>query len=109
MHDFTQIDEFSVFERDYPELVMYDSTGLMVQRRDFVELENIQMRELSKTTEITKNIWVKKIHLVQLLSLLFEINHLFLNRWETHKMHLYQLMILACHRLLHPILVMKKM
>lgn len=60
MHDFTQIDEFSVFERDYPELVMYDSTGLMVQRRDFVELENIQMRELSKSTEITKNIWVKK-------------------------------------------------
>lgn len=38
---------------------MYDSTGLMVQRRDFVELENIQMREMSKAAEITKNIWVK--------------------------------------------------
>ncbi|CAO0799217.1 unnamed protein product [Mucor circinelloides] len=51
-------DEFSVFERDYPELVMYDSTGLLMQRRDFVELENMQMREMSKATEITNNIWV---------------------------------------------------
>ncbi|KAF1797793.1 hypothetical protein FB192DRAFT_1396101 [Mucor lusitanicus] len=51
-------DEFSVFERDYPELVMYDSTGLLMQRRDFVELENMQMREMSKATEITRNIWV---------------------------------------------------
>lgn len=62
MHDFflNFLDEFSVFERDYPELVMYDSTGLLMQRRDFVELENMQMREMSKATEITRNIWVGK-------------------------------------------------
>ncbi|GAN04698.1 conserved hypothetical protein [Mucor ambiguus] len=58
MHDFLLLDEFSVFETDYPELIMYDSTGLLMQRRDFVDLENIQMREMSKATEITRNIWV---------------------------------------------------
>ncbi|CEP19095.1 hypothetical protein [Parasitella parasitica] len=51
-------DEFSVFERDHPELVTYDSTGLMVQRRDFVALENIEMQEMSKETEITSNVWL---------------------------------------------------
>ncbi|KAK4509070.1 DNA-binding protein snt1 [Mucor velutinosus] len=51
-------DEFSVFERDYPELVMYDSTGLLMHRRDFVELENLHMRKMSKATEVTRNIWV---------------------------------------------------
>ncbi|KAI8638439.1 hypothetical protein BD408DRAFT_423067, partial [Parasitella parasitica] len=51
-------DAFSTFERGHPELVMYDSTGLLVQRRDFVQLENIQMQEMTRETEITSNIWL---------------------------------------------------
>lgn len=54
------LDDFSIFERNYPELVMWDSTGLIMQTRDFFELESKQMREMSKATEITEHIWVQR-------------------------------------------------
>ncbi|KAG1137309.1 hypothetical protein G6F37_005849 [Rhizopus arrhizus] len=48
-------DDFSVYENNYTELVMYDSTGLSKRRLDFWELENIQMRKMSGANEVTKN------------------------------------------------------
>jgi dual specificity MAP kinase phosphatase len=37
---------------------MYDVTGLSVNRRDFWELENIQMKQMSEATEITNHVWI---------------------------------------------------
>jgi dual specificity MAP kinase phosphatase len=54
------IDDFSIFEKDHPELVMCDSTGLAIQKRDFFQLENMQMREMSKATEVTQHVWVSQ-------------------------------------------------
>ncbi|KAI9475760.1 MAG: hypothetical protein EXX96DRAFT_574521 [Benjaminiella poitrasii] len=51
-------DDFLVFERNYPELVMCDSTGLILQRRNFRELEFTEMRKMSQASEITKNVWL---------------------------------------------------
>ncbi|KAI7900279.1 uncharacterized protein BX663DRAFT_554175 [Cokeromyces recurvatus] len=51
-------DDFSVFERNYPEFVLYDSIGSALQRKDFRELEIAEMRKMSEATEITKNIWL---------------------------------------------------
>jgi hypothetical protein len=39
---------------------MCDSTGLAIQKRDLFEMENIQMREMSKAIEVTKHVWVKR-------------------------------------------------
>ncbi|KAG2232732.1 hypothetical protein INT48_009258, partial [Thamnidium elegans] len=54
-------DDFSVYENNYPEFVMYDSTGLSKRRLDFWELENMQMRKMSGANEVTKNVWIGNI------------------------------------------------
>lgn len=62
------LDDFSVFERHFPELVLYDSTGLLLRARNFFEMEHAQMREMSKAVEITKNVWVKLLYELFVLS-----------------------------------------
>ncbi|KAI8889103.1 hypothetical protein K501DRAFT_282497 [Backusella circina FSU 941] len=51
-------DDFAVFERDFPHLVMYDSTGLNTGNyHPFNEIELNEMREMSAASEITRNVW----------------------------------------------------
>lgn len=40
------------------DIVMFDSVGLQVNRRDFWELENLEMRQMSGSSEITKNVYI---------------------------------------------------
>lgn len=47
--------DFSVFDQEF---VMFDSLGIPVARQDFWELEHVEMREMSKASEITKHIWI---------------------------------------------------
>jgi hypothetical protein len=56
-------DDFAVFERDFPYLVMYDSTGLNTGNyRPFNEIELDEMRDMSTASEITQNVWVSHIN-----------------------------------------------
>lgn len=47
-----------MFEKEYPELVMYDSDGVAKRTLDFFELEGARMREMSAASEVTPGVWV---------------------------------------------------
>ncbi|EIE82509.1 hypothetical protein RO3G_07214 [Rhizopus delemar RA 99-880] len=49
--------EFSVFEEQFPQLVMYDSSGRAMKKTDFYEMEGAQMREMSAASEVTRHVW----------------------------------------------------
>ncbi|KAI9247910.1 hypothetical protein EDC94DRAFT_664412 [Helicostylum pulchrum] len=51
-------DEFSVFEHMHPDLVWLDSNGITVTHQDFWQLENQEMKSMSKSTEITHGVWM---------------------------------------------------
>ncbi|CEG78200.1 hypothetical protein RMATCC62417_12840 [Rhizopus microsporus] len=50
-------DEFQVFEKEYPELIMYDSDGVAKRTLDFFELEGTRMREMSAASQVTPGVW----------------------------------------------------
>lgn len=51
-------DDFSVFEKEFPDYIMYNSTGLALKKTEFNELEEIEMRQMSATCEVTEYVYV---------------------------------------------------
>ncbi|KAI8389325.1 hypothetical protein BD560DRAFT_381303 [Blakeslea trispora] len=52
-------DDFSVFEKEFPELVMYDTEGLPSPYKvDLEQLELTQIREMTKASEISPLVWM---------------------------------------------------
>lgn len=49
-----------MFEEQFPQLVMYDSSGRAMKKTDFYEMEGAQMREMSAASEVTRHVWVNK-------------------------------------------------
>ncbi|KAI8981676.1 hypothetical protein BDF20DRAFT_834368 [Mycotypha africana] len=59
---------FWIFEQSYPEYVLYNSDGILLQKRDLYELESNEMREMSKASEITPNVWLGNTQDVPIVS-----------------------------------------
>lgn len=51
-------EDFSVFENDFPNLVMFDAVGVPKNTLNFWDLENIEMRKMSEASEVTPNVWM---------------------------------------------------
>jgi len=56
---FVITDSFDVFEKNHPELVVFDAKGVLTGNVvDFSHQERLEMRTLSKPSELTTNVWL---------------------------------------------------
>ncbi|KAG9285422.1 hypothetical protein G9A89_010897 [Geosiphon pyriformis] len=55
---FVIVEPFSLFEKDFPELVAVDSQGAICNKINFLEQEREEMRLLTAASEISHNVWL---------------------------------------------------
>ncbi|CAG8616303.1 7314_t:CDS:2 [Ambispora leptoticha] len=65
---FVIIDPFTVFEKDFPDLVAIDSHGVLCNKINFLDQEREEMRLLTEATEISRNVWLGNAADVPVLS-----------------------------------------